>query len=166
MLRRDRLKTVTVDAELEPGYNAIAVARELDGWLEEQSRGWPVGYRFEQGGELESSAKAQESIAVKLPVAGLIIVLLLVWQFDSLRGPAIILLTIPLGMIGVILGFLITQQPFGFIPPGNKTQVNTVQMSIDTEGRIFRLEERLYHFGYLGFGYTKCFNRPRQDYLC
>jgi len=115
VLRRDRLKTVTVDADLEPGYNAIAIARELDGWLAEQSRDWPVGYRFEQGGELESSAKAQESIAVKLPVAGLIIVLLLVWQFDSLRRPTIILLTIPLGMIGVILGLLITQQPFGFM---------------------------------------------------
>ena len=115
ILRRDRLKTVTLSAQLQPGYNAIAIAGELEGWLVEQSRGWPVGYRYEQGGELESSGKAQASIGVKLPVAGLIILLLLVGQFDSLRRPAIILLTIPLGLIGVILGLLITQKPLGFM---------------------------------------------------
>jgi len=115
VLRRDRLKTVTVDAGLEPGYNAISVARQLQSWLEEESRGWPPGYRFEQGGEIESSAQAQASIGAKLPIAGLIIVLLLVAQFDSLRRPAIIVLTIPLGLVGVILGLLVTQQPFGFM---------------------------------------------------
>ena len=115
VLRRDRLKTVTVSADLLPGYNAIAIAGQMQSWLDERSRTLPVGYRFEQGGEIESSGKASSSIGDKLPIAALAIILLLVGQFDSLRRPAIILLTIPLGLIGVILGLLITQQPFGFM---------------------------------------------------
>jgi multidrug efflux pump subunit AcrB len=42
-------------------------------------------------------------------------VLLLVGQFDSIRRPAIILLTIPLGLVGVIVGLLITQKALGFV---------------------------------------------------
>jgi multidrug efflux pump subunit AcrB len=115
ILRRDRLKTITVEADLEPGFNAIAVANELDAWLQEESGGWPVGYKYEIGGELESSGKANQSIVVKVPIAALIIVLLLVGQFDSIRRPAIILLTIPLGLVGVIVGLLITQKALGFV---------------------------------------------------
>ncbi|MCI0693120.1 efflux RND transporter permease subunit [candidate division KSB1 bacterium] len=115
ILRRDRLKTVTIDAELLSGFNAIAVAQELEKWLVAESKNWPIGYKYEQGGELESSGKANESINAKLPIAGLLIILMLVVQFDSIRRPVIILLTIPLGMIGVVIGLLITQQPLGFV---------------------------------------------------
>jgi multidrug efflux pump subunit AcrB len=115
VLRRNRLKTVTINADLFPGYNAIAIAQEVDEWLKEESNSWPVGYKYEIGGELESSGKAQAAIGEKLPIAALIIILLLVAQFDSLRRPAIILLTIPLGLIGVVIGLLITQQPLGFM---------------------------------------------------
>lgn len=115
IFRRDKLKTVTVSANLLPGFNAIAIAGELDAWLQEESKTWPIGYKYEQGGEIESSVKANESIAAKLPIAGLVIILLLVAQFDSLRKPAIILLTIPLGLIGVFIGLVITQEPLGFM---------------------------------------------------
>ncbi|UCH83066.1 MAG: efflux RND transporter permease subunit, partial [Candidatus Latescibacterota bacterium] len=115
ILRRDRLKTVTVNANVLPGYNAIAQSAIIDEWLGEASRSWPIGYKYEMGGEVESSGEANESIGAKLPIAALIIILLLVGQFDSLRRPVIILLTIPLGLIGVILGLLITQKPLGFV---------------------------------------------------
>ncbi|TDI86160.1 MAG: efflux RND transporter permease subunit [Caldithrix sp.] len=115
ILRRDRLKTVTVDAQLFPGYNAIAIANEIGAWLSEESTIWPIGYKYELGGEIEASGKANDSIMVKLPIAGLLIVLLLVGQFDSLRRPAIILLTIPFGLIGVFIGLVITQEPLGFV---------------------------------------------------
>ena len=115
ILRRDRLKTVTVSANLLPSYNAIAISNELEPWLQAQKQHWPVGYRYKQGGEIESSGKANESIGVKVPIAFLVIVLLLVAQFDSFRRPIIILLTIPLGLIGVIIGLFITQEPLGFV---------------------------------------------------
>lgn len=113
--RLDRLKTVTVECHVEPGYNAIALARGVAARLEPMSRDWPVGYKFELGGEIESSGEANESIVAKLPIALLFIILLLVVQFDSIRRPIIILLTIPLGLIGIFIGLLITQQPLGFM---------------------------------------------------
>ena len=87
----------------------------MEPWLQAQKQHWPVGYRYKQGGEIESSGKANESIGVKVPIAFLVIVLLLVAQFDSFRRPIIILLTIPLGLIGVIIGLFITQEPLGFV---------------------------------------------------
>ncbi len=113
--RRDRLKTVTVASELDPGVTAAEIVAAMTPWLEEESAGWPPGYGWELGGEHEASAKANASIVAQLPVAGLIIVLLLVAQFNSLRRPAIILITIPLGIIGVILGLLVMRSYFGFM---------------------------------------------------
>ncbi len=115
IFRRDRLKTITIQADLEDGYNAIAIADELDAWLAKQQKSWPIGYSYELGGEKESSGQANASIMAKLPFAGLIIVLLLVGQFNSIRRPLIIMLTIPLGMIGVVIGLLVCQSYFGFM---------------------------------------------------
>ena len=59
--------------------------------------------------------EANQSIIEKLPIAGLVIVLLLVGQFNSIRSAVIILLTIPLGLIGVVAGLIIAQSYFGFM---------------------------------------------------
>jgi multidrug efflux pump subunit AcrB len=87
----------------------------MDEWLAVEKAGWDVGYKYGMGGELESSAQANESIMVKLPIAGLIIVILLVAQFNSIRRPVIILATIPLGLIGVVIGLLVARSYFGFM---------------------------------------------------
>lgn len=117
ILRRDRSKTLSVLSDLDPGAGATAfsTAAAIDPWLAEQQEGWPLGYRYEIGGTFESSAEANASIAEKLPLAGLLIVLLLVGQFNSVRKPLIIALTIPLGLVGVVIGLLVTGQPFGFM---------------------------------------------------
>ena len=115
ILRRDRLRTVTVEAAMDPGITATDVNLVLEPWLKEQEKNWGLGYFWEFGGEAETSGKAQKSIQDKLPVAGLIILFLLVGQFNSVRRPVIILLTIPLGLIGVVLGLLVTQSYFGFM---------------------------------------------------
>ena len=115
--RRDGSKALSVLSDLEPGSGASAfgVAAGMDAWLIEESRNWPVGFSYEIGGQSESSASANAAIGAKLPLAGLVILLLLVGQFNSLRKPLIIVLTIPLGLIGVVLGLLLTREPFGFM---------------------------------------------------
>lgn len=115
IIRRDRIRTVTVQANIDRGANAIAIGQQIGGWLEEQSQSWPFGYKYQLGGEIETSGKANTSIAVNLPLTALLILLLLVGQFNSLRRPLIILLTIPLGMIGVTFGLLVTGSYFGFM---------------------------------------------------
>lgn len=113
--RRNRLRTVTVEALLEPGYTASEVLADLDPWLRDFSADWSFGYGWEYGGEAETSGKANASIAAKLPVAAVIVVLLLVAQFNSLRRPLIILLTIPLSLVGVTAGLLLAQSYIGFM---------------------------------------------------
>jgi len=115
VLRRDRLRSVIVQAQLQPGTTAAQINAALIPWLEEQSQSWELGYRFQIGGEFESSGKANDSINEQMPIAGLIILLLLVSQFNSLRRTGIILATIPLALIGVVTGLLITGSYFGFM---------------------------------------------------
>jgi multidrug efflux pump len=115
ILRRDRLKTVTVSAALDPGITPLAVFEDLGVWIEASSTTWPVGYRWEFGGEYEASVEANQSIGAKMPIAMLLIVLLLVGQFNSIRRPLIILLTIPLGMVGVALGLVLANSIMGFM---------------------------------------------------
>ncbi|MCA1769570.1 MAG: efflux RND transporter permease subunit, partial [Halomonas sp.] len=115
ILRRDRFRTIAVEAELAPGVTAAEVAGELRPWLEAQQTSWPDGVFFEFGGEVESSGVATASIAEKLPIGALVILLLLVVQFNSLRRPLIILTTIPLSLIGVIFGLTITGSHFGIM---------------------------------------------------
>ena len=112
--RRDRNRTVAVQARLRPGVTAAEVNREFLPWLEAQTASWPRGYDHEIGGVAETSGDANAAIADKLPVAAMIILLLLVTQFNSLRKPIIILLTIPLGLVGVAYGLLIAGSVFGF----------------------------------------------------
>ena len=115
ILRRDRSKALSVLSDLSEGATAFGVAAEIEPWLAEQRESWPLGYSYEIGGTFESSADANASIADKLPLAGLLILLLLVAQFNSLRKPIIVLLTIPFGLIGVAVGLLATGQSFGFM---------------------------------------------------
>jgi multidrug efflux pump subunit AcrB len=115
ILRRDRLKTVTVECDVTPETTPIAVSREMDQWLTKEKSNWPVGFKYSLGGELESSVEANQSISAKLPIAALLIILLLVMQFNSIRIPSIILLTIPLGLIGVVIGLIVMRSYFGFM---------------------------------------------------
>lgn len=113
--RRDLFKVVSVKCDVTGKSTPIAVAQEMDHWLQQQKENWGVGYKYELGGEMESSLEANNSINEKLPIAFLIIILLLVGQFNSLRKPLIILMTIPLGIIGVIIGLLVLRSYFGFM---------------------------------------------------
>ena len=115
ILRRNRLRTVTVSADIFAGITATQVNSTLVPWLDARFASAGLGYRYELGGEAETSGQANQSIIQKLPIAAFIIVLLLVAQFNSVRRTVIILLTIPLGVIGVVAGLLLANSYFGFM---------------------------------------------------
>ncbi|MFC3094886.1 efflux RND transporter permease subunit [Alteromonas sediminis] len=115
ILRRDGLKTVAVGAQLMGSVTAAEKFDQLMPWLEDMVVQTEGLVRFELGGESESSGDANQSIRDKLGIAGLIILVLLVGQFNSFRKAGIVLATIPLGLIGVILGLLVGQSYFGFM---------------------------------------------------
>lgn len=113
--RRDRLRSVSVTAGVQPGVTAADINAELLPWLAEDAQTWDLGYRYEVGGEAESAGESQAAIGAKMPIAMLLIIILLVTQFNSVRKPTIILMTIPLGMIGVVVGLLAAGSYFGFM---------------------------------------------------
>ncbi len=112
---RNGAKTVAISADLREGVTASATNAELVPWLVEMSKDWPPGYSWELGGEAESSGKANESIGEKLPIAGFVICILLMAQFNCIRRTIIILMTIPLALIGVSFGLLAAKSYFGFM---------------------------------------------------
>lgn len=112
--RRDLYKTMTVTSDLIPGATVNDVLDTVLPWLEEEAAGWPNGYTYELGGESEDSADAMNAVMVNLPIAFFIILLLLIGQFNAIRKPIIVLLTIPLGFIGVVFGLHVAGSYFGF----------------------------------------------------
>ena len=114
--RRDGMRTVTVGAQMVGDAIPSSAVEKLEVWLNQQSASnWGNSVQFTFGGEQESSGKANQSIVDKLCIAGMIILIVLVIQFNSIRKAGIVLLTIPLGLIGVIIGLLVTQSYFGFM---------------------------------------------------
>lgn len=117
ILRRDKERSMTLNVQLKAGITATEVNKRLRPWLEALQKdrtAWPSSYSLIEGGESESSGDANAAIAAKLPIALMIIIMLLVVQFNSVRRPMIILSTIPLGIIGVAYGLLIANSSFGF----------------------------------------------------
>jgi len=115
IIRRDRMLNVTISADVKSGYEPITVSKELYKWLDKKADSWELGYRFEMGGAEEASAEANQSIVDQLFIAFMIILLLLIIEFNSFRKTTIVLITIPLGLIGVIIGLLVFRSYFGFM---------------------------------------------------
>ncbi len=113
IISRDGMHTITVSADLIDGITAFDVKDKLDNYLTAQE--WPLGYSYAYGGEIESSNIAQKAVSAKFPIAAMIILILLMTQFNSLRRTGLILITIPLAIIGVVFGLIITQSYFGFM---------------------------------------------------
>lgn len=114
--REDTIRTMTIKGRVRDRYSSEALADiqpKLASLVE--SGDWPAGYWIEYGGEQEESAKSQESIGNAMPISLTILSLILIGQFNSLRRFAIILLTIPPMLIGVVPGLLITGSSFGFM---------------------------------------------------
>lgn len=110
--RRDRQRTVTVQCNPKTGLPAdyhSSVRSQIE------AIDLPTGYTFEWGGEFESSGEAQAPLAEVFPLCILAMFLVVVWLFNSIRRPLIILLTVPLSLIGVTAGLLLTGLPFGFM---------------------------------------------------
>ncbi|TGV03521.1 efflux RND transporter permease subunit [Flavivirga rizhaonensis] len=113
--RVDLTRTIKVSSELTTTGNASEVTQTITPWLDEQKEIWEKGYSYELGGDAKSSAENMGAVASYLPLSAFIIVMLLIIQFNSFRKMVMIVCTIPLGVIGMVLGLLIFGVPFGFM---------------------------------------------------
>lgn len=113
--RRNLYRTMTVSCDAASGFTAREITDVLSPALAELSTTWKSGYTYNLGGESEQSGNAMGAVGAKLPLAGFIILILLIAQFNSFRKTFIVLATIPLGLIGVILGLYAFDSYFGFM---------------------------------------------------
>ena len=114
--RFDQERTINVSSELTPDGNAAEVMNVMLPWLDEQQASWPEELYYQLGGDAKNTAENMGAVVSYLPLSGFIIVLLLIIQFNSFRKMTMVVLTIPLGIIGVVIGLLLFRQSFGFMP--------------------------------------------------
>ena len=113
--RRGGIPTVTVGAQVDEGELANSVANQLRPRLEEMLGGLPPNYFLEDGGELEETADAQGKVVRAIGLSVLLMILVLTVQYNSLVKPAVILFAVPMAMIGVLVGLLVTGWAMGFM---------------------------------------------------
>jgi multidrug efflux pump subunit AcrB len=103
---------VTVYSELEPGFGYPEVYAEVARRLPELNL--PAGVRVVPGGYQESSGEANTALFKTLPIGLILLLFFLLLQFNSFLRVAIILVTVPLAIPGVVPGLLLTGHSFGF----------------------------------------------------
>jgi len=113
--RRNRLPTMTVRADVTGAVQPATLSVQLDAQLEALRTSLPAGYHIEMGGSIEESAKGETAIKAVVPLMLVGVITLLMIQLQSISRTVIVLLTAPLGLIGVTLALLVFQVPFGFV---------------------------------------------------
>jgi multidrug efflux pump subunit AcrB len=113
--RRQRLPTVTVQAETAPGIEAATVVRELGSEIAAFRATLTPGYDVVAGGTVEDSAKAEASIFAVFPLMLLVMVTILMVQLQSFQRLFLVLATAPLALIGVAAALLMSGAPMGFV---------------------------------------------------
>ncbi|MBW1865067.1 MAG: efflux RND transporter permease subunit, partial [Deltaproteobacteria bacterium] len=112
IVRYNQERTIKVSAK-----NQVLKAVELFGQIKPtlDQLVFPQNHHWEMGGELENSAKAMGKLSKPLFPCFAAIIVLLVWQFNSIRRAAIIMLTMPLVLVGAVVGLFVMGADFGFM---------------------------------------------------
>jgi len=113
--RRSRMPTLTVRADMVDGIQAPDLALAIDAKLGAIKAKLPPDYRVEIGGPFEDNLAAQASINAGMPMMLAIVCALLMLQLRTLGLSLLVLITAPLGIVGVAGALLLFSKPFGFV---------------------------------------------------
>ncbi|MNS65646.1 Swarming motility protein SwrC [compost metagenome] len=113
MRRRDRQPTITVRGDIADGMQPPDVSGAITAQLQTVIDKLPAGYRIEQAGSIEESAKATQAMLPLFPIMLALTLLMIILQVRSISAMVMVFLTSPLGLIGVVPTLLLFQQPFG-----------------------------------------------------
>jgi multidrug efflux pump subunit AcrB len=112
---RDRRPTINVQSDVQHNAQGIDVTAHIEKALTTLRATLPSGYRIEIGGSVEENAKAQSSINAQMPVLIIAVLVFLMVQLQSFSRVLMVVLTAPLGLIGVVTALLLFRMPFGFV---------------------------------------------------
>ena len=115
IMRRDRKRTVTVmaDHNILSDDTAASLLKRVRPQIE--AIPLPTGYSLSWGGELEAQTKAQKALFSSLPMGYLVMFVITVLLFSSMRDALVIWACVPMALIGVTFGLLSVNVPFGFL---------------------------------------------------
>jgi multidrug efflux pump subunit AcrB len=113
--RRNRDMAITVRADVKDGEQGVSATQAIVPQLKDIQAKLPFGYRIDVGGAVEESDKANKALAAVFPVMLVTILTILMLQLQSFSKMFMVLLTAPLGLIGVVAALLIFQAPLGFV---------------------------------------------------
>ncbi len=111
---RDRLTTITVRGDIADGLQPPDVSTAMLEKLQPIINTLSSGYHIDMAGSIEEAGKANAALAPIFPIMIVLMMIVIILQVRSLSAMAIVLLTAPLGLIGVVPTLLVTGQPFGF----------------------------------------------------
>jgi HAE1 family hydrophobic/amphiphilic exporter-1 len=107
------IRTMQVTAKTEDGITSLEVLQAFEEKIERYT--FPDGITYKYGGENEEMTESFGNMAVNMFIAVIFVFIILAVQFNSFSQPFIIMLTVPLAMIGVMMGLGITRAPFDII---------------------------------------------------
>jgi multidrug efflux pump len=113
--RRDLKPMILVQAETKPGVTGDDVVEQVYNNLADLRSDLPLGYSIDYDGSKEDSSKAVKFLFQPIPAMLVIIMILLMFQLQSIPKMILTLLTAPLGIIGVSLGLFLTGRSMGFV---------------------------------------------------
>ncbi|MET0241123.1 MAG: efflux RND transporter permease subunit [Sphingobium sp.] len=112
--RRDRYTTITVRGDIAEGLQPPDVATQVIKDIDPIVKALPAGYKIETAAALEEAGKANVALAAVFPIMIVLMMIVIIFQVRSLAAMAMVLLTAPLALVGVVPTLLVFQQPFGF----------------------------------------------------
>jgi multidrug efflux pump len=113
--RRDRVPTLTVQADVKPGILPETVVSALASKIDEFARSLPASYSIAVGGTVEESKKSQASVIAVVPLMLLLMITILMVQLQSFQRLFLVLTVAPFGLIGVVAALLVSGRPLGFV---------------------------------------------------
>jgi multidrug efflux pump subunit AcrB len=113
--RRDRVPTLTVQADVTPGTLPETVVSALAPAVAALAKDLPPSYRIAVGGTVEESQKSQASVIAVVPAMLLIMLTVLIFELQSFQRLFLVLSVAPLGLIGVVGALLLSGKPLGFV---------------------------------------------------
>ena len=113
--RRDRIPTLTVQADVRPGTLPETVVDALAPGVDALAKSLPPPYHIAKGGTVEESAKSQASVVAMVPLMMLIMLTVLMFELRSFQRLFLVLTVAPLGFIGVVAALLMSGRPLGFV---------------------------------------------------
>ncbi|WP_339494457.1 MULTISPECIES: efflux RND transporter permease subunit [unclassified Pseudomonas] len=112
---RNRLPNVTVRADIYDKEQPATLVKQILPTLDSIRAELPDGYLLDVGGTVEDSQRGQKSVNAGVPMFIVVVLTLLMVQLRSFSRTAMVFLTAPLGLIGVVLFLMVFRQPFGFV---------------------------------------------------